>query len=95
MLRATQFAQDTQAESRSLHTTRDKVGHEIDFVFTSDEQLTHLIEVKTSHATSSAYLRRVAEQFAQTQIVHQLRLESDQGRVAVRRAVSWLSELAA
>ncbi len=107
LLKATQFAQDTQAETRSLHTIRDKEGHEIDFVLTLDDQVTHLIEVKTSHTTPSAYLHRMAAQFAQArpslgaaavqavQIVHQLRQEFEQGSIAVRRAGAWLAELAA
>lgn len=96
--KATQFAQDTQAESRSLHTIRDKEGYEIDFVLTLDEKITHLIEAKTSYTVPSPYLHRMAKHFAHVravQIVRQLREESEQGRVAVRRAGAWLAELAA
>lgn len=61
-------------------------------------------------ATPSAYLLVMATQFAQArplpavramhalqsvQIVHQLRQESEQGSMAVRRAGAWLAELAA
>ena len=87
--------------ARSLHTVRDKDDHEIDFVLMLDDQVTHRIEVKTSHVTPSAYLHRMAAQFAQArpvqavQIVHQLRQESEQGSVAVRPAGAWLAELAA
>ncbi len=98
LLKATQFAQDAQAENRGLHTIRDKEGHEIDFVLTLDDNVTHLIEVKTSQTVPSAYLHRMAEHFAQAetvQIVHQIRQESEQGSVAVRRAGSWLADLAA
>ncbi len=98
LLKSTQFAQDTQAENRGLHTIRDKEGHEIDFVLTLDDTVTQLIEVKASHATPSAYLHRMAEHFATAetvQIVHQLRQESEQGRVKVRRAGAWLAELEA
>ncbi len=98
LLKATHFAQDAQAENRGLHTIRDKEGHEIDFVLTLDDNVTHLIEVKTSQTVPSAYLHRMAEHFAQAetvQIVHQIRQESEQGSVAVRRAGSWLADLAA
>ena len=98
LLKATHFAQDTQAEGRGLHTIRDKEGHEIDFVLSLDDQLTHLIEVKTSKAAPSAYLHRMAELFTDAkavQITHQLRQESEHGRVAIRRAGAWLAALAA
>ncbi len=97
-----QYVHDVEAQGVELHTIRDKEGHEIDFVLSQKEgakkALTHLIEVKTSQATPSAYLHRMSERFpgAQAvQIVAELRQEAQHGRVAVRAAAPWLAKLSA
>jgi predicted AAA+ superfamily ATPase len=89
---------DAEGRELSLCTIRDKQQHEIDFVLAENERITHLVEVKYSDAVPSAYLHRLAEQFADAQavqIVAELRQEAQRGRVEVTAAAPWLARLSA
>jgi uncharacterized protein len=97
-----QYLQDVEAQQISLHTIRDKEGHEIDFVLGLSDgsvaHITHLIEVKTSQTATSQYMQRIAEQFPDakaTQLVATLRQPAQHGRIAVVDAANWLAQLAA
>lgn len=97
-----QYLQDIEAQPISLHTIRDKEGHEIDFVLGLSEgsvaNLTHLIEVKTSQTATSRYMQLIAEKFPLAkaiQLVSTLRQPAQHGRIAVVDAAQWLNQLSA
>lgn len=98
LLKHCHHRQDAEGESVTLHTIRDKEGHEIDFVLAEGDAVTDLIEVKFSDATPSAYLHRMAERLAPAravQIVGELRQVAQHGRIEVTHADQWLASLAA
>lgn len=98
LLKHCHHRRDAEGKSVTLHTIRDKEGHEIDFVPAEGETVTDLIEVKFSDATPSAYLHRMAERLAPAravQIVGELRQVAQHGRIEVTLADQWLAGLAA
>ncbi|MFN0305026.1 MAG: ATP-binding protein [Burkholderiales bacterium] len=98
LLKHCHHREDAEGKSATLHTIRDKEGHEIDFVLAEGEAVTDLIEVKFSDAAPSPYLYRMAERFAPAravQIVGKLRQVAQHGRIEVTHADQWLAGLAA
>ena len=98
LLKHTQFRQDAEGKTVTLHTIRDKEHHEIDFVLAEENTITDLIEVKQASVCVSPYFHRMAENFPEArsvQIVAELRQEAQHGKVEVTCAAEWLAKLQA
>lgn len=98
LLKHCHYRQDAEGKPVTLHTIRDKEGHEIDFVLAEGETVTDLVEVKLGDPTPSAYLHRMAQRFAPAravQVVAELRQPAHHGLVEVASAEEWLAGLAA
>jgi len=86
---------DQEGKVTSLCYLRTKEGKEVDFCLVGDQAVQLAIEVKHSDSAISPHLWYFCERygFAGVQLVRDLRLPADKGRVQVRDATSWLSEL--
>jgi predicted AAA+ superfamily ATPase len=87
--------EDRDGKKRNLSYLRTKDGKEVDFVIIEAEEVKLMLEVKSSDREISDGLRyfngRYA--FAGTQLVGELRLETNNGQLSVRRALDWLENI--
>jgi uncharacterized protein len=98
LLKHCHYRQDAEGKRITLHTVRDKERNEIDFALADGDTVTDLIEVKLSDPVPSAFLHRMAEQFAPAkavQVVKELRQAAQHGKVEVVLVEDWLAGLAA
>ena len=86
------FLEDSDGSARSLQYLRTKDGREVDFVVVEAGKSTFMVEVKASDCTLSSGLRDFSDRYglAGVQLAGGLRLETDHGRLAVRRVLPWL-----
>jgi len=91
------FLEDGDGTARTLHYLRTKDGREVDFVTVEGGKPALMVEVKASDGALTAGLGFFNERYGLpgVQLVGDLRLETDRGTLAVRRALPWLSALEA
>ncbi|MBY0386135.1 ATP-binding protein [bacterium] len=97
LLKEAHYLQDGYGEDIQLHFLRTKKGDEIDFLVTTNQRPTHMIEVKWADDQPSrhfAYFAKFLPEALKIQIVGNLKREktTDQA-VEVRSAAEWLANL--
>lgn len=94
LLKELQFLEDTQGEEAVLHYLRTKDGLEVDFAIVINQEVTHLIEVKTSdaHVSKALYAFPAFQGAQKCQLVYQLKrsFSTLQG-VQVASLAHWLA----
>jgi uncharacterized protein len=98
LLKHVQFLADTQGQATGLHYLRTKDGAEVDFALSRGGALTQLVECKLRDDKPHRALQRFSVECAPApaiQLVRELRQEQDHGPVQIRRAATWLAQLAA
>ena len=96
LLKEIHRCRDVQGEEFNLHYIRNKEGHEIDFLITSDKQPRQLIEVKWKDESLSPNFRRflVGEPLRRVQVVGELtQSKSFPGGERIEPAMDFLSEI--
>lgn len=96
LLKNVQWQQDTQGKDVDLHYVRTKDDAEVDFAISQESTLTHLVECKLSDTRPHRALQRFAEQWPlahAVQLVRECKAEMDIGRLQIRDAATWLTEL--
>lgn len=95
LLKETWLRQDRMAEPVHLAYLRTRDGREVDFAWVHDQTLKALIEVKHADATWSRHLRYFSDRLAVPgyQVVQNVRLERQEGRLQLRKGESFLSNL--
>jgi predicted AAA+ superfamily ATPase len=88
------FAEDGDGVPRHLRYLRTKEGREVDFVLVKEDEPELMVEVKTSETSLSPHLRYFSERhgWSGVQLVADLRLEYDEGKLQVRRLMDWLEK---
>ncbi|PID56600.1 MAG: hypothetical protein CR986_10060 [Ignavibacteriae bacterium] len=96
LLKNVQFLSDAKGKDIQLNYLRTKEGKEVDFLISENGEATQFIEVKLSESKPSNVLKYFSERFDDTefiQLVHNLNKEQDIGKLQIRNAGLWFSEL--
>ncbi len=100
LLKQVHWQQDARGKEVDLHYIRTKDEAEVDFCLSdksnTGDTLTHLIECKMSDTKPHRALLRFSEQWQDAQavqLVRNIRAEYDHGKVLIRSAARWLSNL--
>ena len=96
LLKHLNWIEDSKGQRCALRNLRTKDGREVDFALVIDDVPELIVEVKLSDPTLSPSLRYFHEKysFKAVQVVKNLATERQIQTVALRRATSFLKELA-
>ena len=88
--------EDSDGRNRGLRYVRTRDGREVDFAVTVEDELKLLVEAKYSDPDPDPNLRYFVDRLdvQGLQLVGDLRLEYDDGRIQVRRSMDWLQTVA-
>jgi len=95
LLKELLIQEDRDGQRRELRYLRTKEGIEVDFLVCVEDEGRLMVEAKTAEAAIDPGLRYFHGRygFRGVQVVGDLRLERDEGEIAVRGAEGWLAEL--
>lgn len=95
LLKNTYAKIDYQAELYALHYLRNKDGQEVDFAIIKNDEIEHILEVKSSdkEITKSLFDFHHKYHLPATQLVKNLRQERTVDKISVKKALAFLSEL--
>jgi uncharacterized protein len=98
LLKHVQYLRDISGEDVELNYIKTKEGREIDFSLSKKGKATHLIEVKLSDDSPSAFLGQLAKKIPgaeAVQLVQNIRREQQKDNIAIVSAGKWLAQLSA
>ena len=98
LLKRLHYLEDTQGERCALHYLKDKEKREVDLLTVRDGQPEKLIEVKVADSdikNLAYFLNLLPTTVDSLVLVKNLVREQDQGKIKIRKAANWLSQLEA